>query len=74
MPISKIKSKSIIDDLEFQGGATLLSTEEQDDTPINGQVRFNNDLQKQEVYSNGRWDVINTQSIQVAMSVALGGS
>lgn len=72
MPISKIKSKSIIDDVELQGGATLLSTEVQDDTPRNGEIRFNEAQQKQEIYSNGRWDVINTQAIQVAMSVALG--
>lgn len=73
MAISKIKSKSIIDDVELQGGATLLSTEEQLDTPENGQVRFNSTFQKQEIYANGRWDVINPQAIQVAMSVALGG-
>lgn len=73
MPISKIKSKSIIDDVELQGGATLLSSEPQDDTPRAGEIRFNADRQKQEIYANGRWDVINPQAIQVAMSVALGG-
>lgn len=73
MAISKIKSKSIIDDLELQGGATMLSDEQQNDVPVNGQVRFNAERQKQEIYANGRWDVINSQAIQVAMSVALGG-
>jgi len=73
MAISKIKSKSIIDDLELQGGATTLSAEEQEDTPTNGQIRFDTATQKQEIYANGRWDVINSQAIQVGLTIALGG-
>lgn len=73
MAISKIKSKSIIDDVELQGGATLLSTEEQLDTPKPGQIRFNEAAGKQEIFANDRWDVINPQSIQIALGVALGG-
>jgi hypothetical protein len=73
MAISKIKSKSIIDDVELQGGATLLSTEEQEDVAVNGQIRFNQTAGKQEIYANGRWDVVNPQSIAIALNVALGG-
>lgn len=73
MAISKIKSKSIIDDVELQGGATQLSTEEQLDTPSPGQIRFDTAAGKQEIFANGRWDVINPQSIQIALGVALGG-
>lgn len=76
MALSKVKSKGIQDNLELQGSNTTLAvgTEAQrPTTPKKGDIRFNETLNRQEIYDGLKWDPINAQSLSIALNVALGG-
>lgn len=77
MAISKIRSKSLQNDIELQGTTVKLpdgttaqrptGTDEQ----LKGQFRFNDTLVTTELYDGTRWDVINTQAKSIALNLAL---
>lgn len=74
MPLSKINSGAIQDNLKLQGDAVELAggTEaERINSPVEGMLRYNETLKKMEIYNGGNWDQLNTQQLQIAMSIAL---
>lgn len=74
MALSKIKSGSLQPDIKLQGDVVDLpggSSSERTPSPEAGMVRFNDTLRKVEVYNGTSWDVVNTQALQIALSVAL---
>jgi len=76
MALSKIKSKQLEENLELQGQATQLATgtqAERPSVPRKGDIRFNETLNRQEIYDGLKWDPINAQSLSIALNVALGG-
>jgi len=76
MALSKIKSKGVQENLELQGTNTTLATGTQAERPLvpkKGDIRFNETLNRQEIYDGLKWDPINAQSLSIALNVALGG-
>lgn len=80
MAISKIKSNSLQDDIQMQGQTVKLPVGEQVDRPVGdpttylkGQYRFNNTSKKVELHDGSKWDLVPTQSLTVALGIALGG-
>jgi len=74
MPLSKINSGAIQDNLKLQGDAVELAGGTEDErinSPIEGMLRYNETLKKMEIYNGGNWDQLNTQQLQIAMSIAL---
>jgi len=74
MPLSKINSGAIQDNLQLQGDAVELpggTESERINSPIEGMLRYNETLKKMEIYNGGNWDQLNTQQLQIAMSIAL---
>lgn len=77
MPISKIKSNSIQDNVRMQGRATGLvanTTANRSNTPLTGDARFNTTIGKYELYNGNKWQSVDPTEISLAMSIALGGS
>lgn len=79
MAISKIKSNSLQNDIILQGETVKLPVGEQANRPVGdpatylkGQYRFNNTSKKVELHDGSKWDLVPTQSLTVALSVALG--
>lgn len=78
MAISKIKSNSLQDDIQLQGQTVKLPVGQQAQRPtgtldyLKGQTRFNDNAKKTELHNGRNWDVINTQSTSIALSIALG--
>lgn len=75
MPISKILSNSIQNDLKLRGKATGLVADTSDNrsnTPTTGDVRFNTSLGKYELYNGTKWQTVDPSEISMAMSIALG--
>jgi hypothetical protein len=76
MPISKILSNSIQDDLKLKGKATGLvadTTNNRSIFPTTGDARFNTTLGKYEVYNGNKWQTVEPSEISTALSIALGG-
>lgn len=76
MALSKVKSKGIQENLELQGTNTTLAVgtqAERPSVPKKGDIRFNETLNRQEIYDGLKWDPINAQSLSVALNIALGG-
>ena len=76
MPISKILSNSIQDDLKLKGKGTGLvadTSNNRSNTPTIGDMRFNTTLGKYELYNGAKWQTVDPSEISMAMSIALGG-
>ena len=76
MPISKILSNSIQDDLKLKGKGTGLVADTSDNrsiTPTTGDMRFNTTVGKYELYNGAKWQTVDPSEISMAMSIALGG-
>jgi hypothetical protein len=76
MPISKILSNSIQDDLKFKGKGTGLVADTSDNrsnAPTTGDMRFNTTVGKYELYNGAKWQTVDPSEISMAMSIALGG-
>jgi hypothetical protein len=76
MPISKILSNSIQDDLKFKGKGTGLvadTSSNRSNSPSTGDMRFNTTVGKYELYNGAKWQTIDPSEISMAMSIALGG-
>lgn len=76
MALSKVKSKGIQENLELKGTNTTLAVGTQAERPLvpkKGDIRFNETLNRQEIYDGLKWDPINAQSLSVALNIALGG-
>lgn len=74
MPLSRINSGAIQDNVKLQGDVVGLAggTEaERISSPEEGMLRYNTTLKKMEIYNGGNWDQLNTQQLQIAMSIAL---
>lgn len=74
MAISKIKSTSLQQDIQLQGDVVDLpggTSAERTPSPESGQIRYNETVRKIEIYNGNSWDVINAQSLQIALSIAL---
>lgn len=75
MPISKILSNSIQDNLKFKGKGTGLVADTSDNrsnTPTIGDMRFNTTLRKYEIYNGAKWQTVDPTEISMAMSITLG--
>ena len=76
MPISKILSNSIQDDLKLKGKGTGLvadTSSNRSNTPTIGDMRFNTTLGQYELYNGAKWQTVDPSEISMAMSIALGG-
>jgi|TARA_B100001093_G_scaffold369209_1_gene354169 hypothetical protein len=76
MPISRVKSNSLTKNIELQGESFRFPIGTQANRPSpakKGDLRYNSDLDKTEIYDGSKWDVYNSQAVSLALSVALGG-
>ena len=76
MPISRIKGTSIDSNIELQGESIRfpIGTEANRPSPAKkGDLRYNSDVDKTEIYNGDSCDVYNSQAVSIALSVALGG-
>ena len=75
MPLSRIKSQSLQSNIELQGGSVRFPIGTQANRPApakKGDLRYNSDVDKTEIYNGDNWDVYNSQAVSLALSVALG--
>tara|TARA_A100000164_G_C21676045_1_gene661987 strand:+ start:192 stop:422 length:231 start_codon:yes stop_codon:yes gene_type:complete len=75
MPLSRIKSQSLQSNIELQGESVRFPIGTQANRPApakKGDLRYNSDVDKTEIYNGDNWDVYNSQAVSLALSVALG--
>ena len=75
MPLSRIKSQSLQSNIELQGESVRFPIGTQANRPSpakKGDLRYNSDVDKTEIYNGDNWDVYNSQAVSLALSVALG--
>ena len=75
MPISRIKSNSLDKNIELQGESVRFPIGTQANRPSpakKGDLRYNADVDKTEIYNGDNWDVYNTQAVSLALSIGLG--
>jgi hypothetical protein len=78
MAISKIKSNSLQDDIALQGKTVKLPKGTTAERPtgtqaeLEAQFRYNDTLNKTELYDGRKWDQVNTQTTSIALNIALG--
>ena len=75
MPISRIKSQGLQSNIELQGESVWFPIGTQANRPSpakKGDLRYNSDVDKTEIYNGDNWDVYNSQAVSLALSVALG--
>ena len=75
MPLSRIKSQSLQSNIELQGESVRFPIGTQANRPApakQGDLRYNSDVDKTEIYNGDNWDVYNSQAVSLALSVALG--
>ena len=75
MPLSRIKSQSLQSNIELQGESERFPIGTQANRPApakKGDLRYNSDVDKTEIYNGDNWDVYNSQAVSLALSVALG--
>ena len=75
MPISRIKSNSLDKNIELQGEAVRIPIGTQANRPSHakkGDLRYNADVDKTEIYNGDNWDVYNSQAVSLALSIGLG--
>ena len=76
MPISRVKGQSLDKNIELQGEKLRfpIGTEANRPAPAKkGDLRYNSDVDKTEVYNGNNWDVYNSQAVSIALSIGLGG-
>ena len=75
MPISRIKSNSLDKNIELQGESVSVPIGTQANRPSpakKGDLRYNADVDKTEIYNGDNWDVYNSQAVSLALSIGLG--
>ena len=75
MPLSRIKSQSLQSNIELQWESVRFPIGTQANRPApakKGDLRYNSDVDKTEIYNGDNWDVYNSQAVSLALSVALG--
>tara|TARA_B100000424_G_scaffold47415_1_gene32972 strand:- start:378 stop:608 length:231 start_codon:yes stop_codon:yes gene_type:complete len=75
MPISRIKSNSLDKNIELQGESVRFPIGTQANRPSpakKGDLRYNADVDKTEIYNGNNWDVYNSQAVSLALSIGLG--
>ena len=75
MPISRIKSNSLDKNIELQGESVRFPIGTQANRPSpakKGDLRYNADVDKTEIYNGDNWDVYNSQAVSVALSIGVG--
>ena len=75
MPISRIKSNSLDKNIELQGESVRFPIGTQANRPApakKGDLRYNADVDKTEIYNGDNWDVYNSQAVSLALSIGLG--
>ena len=75
MPISRIKSNSLDKNIELQGESVRFPIGTQANRPSpakKGDLRYNADVDKTEIYNGDNWDVYNSQAVSLALSLGLG--
>ena len=75
MPISRIKSNSLDKNIELQGEYVRFPIGTQANRPSpakKGDLRYNADVDKTEIYNGDNWDVYNSQAVSLALSIGLG--
>jgi|TARA_A100001388_G_C28696793_1_gene464110 hypothetical protein len=75
MPISRIKSNSLDKNIELQGESVRFPIGTQANRPSpakKGDLRYNADVDKTEIYNGDNWDVYNSQAVSLALSIGLG--
>jgi|TARA_B100001057_G_scaffold480166_1_gene552696 hypothetical protein len=76
MPISRVKGQSLEKNISLQGESFRFPIGTQANRPSpakKGDLRYNADVDKTEIYNGTSWDVYNSQAISVALSIGLGG-
>ena len=76
MPLSRVKGQSLDKNIELQGEKFRfpIGTEANRPAPAKkGDLRYNSDVDKTEVYNGNNWDVYNSQAVSIALSIGLGG-
>ena len=75
MPISRIKSNSLDKNIELQGESVRFPIGTQANRPSpakKGDLRYNADVDKTEIYNGDNWDVYNSLAVSLALSIGLG--
>ena len=75
MPISRIKSNILDKNIELQGESVRFPIGTQANRPSpakKGDLRYNADVDKTEIYNGDNWDVYNSQAVSLALSIGLG--
>ena len=75
MPISRIKSNSLDKNIELHGESVRFPIGTQANRPSpakKGDLRYNADVDKTEIYNGDNWDVYNSQAVSLALSIGLG--
>ena len=75
MPISRIKSNSLDKNIELQVESVRFPIGTQANRPSpakKGDLRYNADVDKTEIYNGDNWDVYNSQAVSLALSIGLG--
>ena len=75
MPISRIKSNSLDKNIELQGESVRFPIGTQANRPSpakKGDLRYDADVDKTEIYNGDNWDVYNSQAVSLALSIGLG--
>ena len=75
MPISRIKSQGLQSNIELQGESVRFPIGTQANRPSpakKGDLRYNADVDKTEIYNGDNWDVYNSQAVSLALSIGLG--
>ena len=77
MPISRVKGQSLDKNIELQGEMFRFPIGTEANRPASptakkGDLRYNSDVDKTEVYNGDNWDVYNSQAVAIALSIGLG--